>query len=67
MTDRTDRRTDHVRRRRVDLLLARVRRARADIVDRGLDAVHGPDRREPSPDADADADRRREADPPVTT
>jgi hypothetical protein len=42
MTDRPDRRTDHARRRRVDQLLARVRSARDEIIDRGLDAVHGP-------------------------
>ncbi|HEX2104360.1 MAG TPA: hypothetical protein VHF51_11965 [Solirubrobacteraceae bacterium] len=41
MTDETERRTDLARRRRVDQLLERVRSARDEIIDRGLDAVHG--------------------------
>jgi hypothetical protein len=36
----TDRRIDHARRRRIEQLIARVRNARAEIVNRGLDAVH---------------------------
>jgi hypothetical protein len=58
MTDGTDRCIDHARRRRVDQLIARVRRARAEIVDRGLDAVHGPERRErPALDEDEPAQK----------
>jgi hypothetical protein len=40
MTEGTDRRTDHARRRRVEMLIAHVRSARDEIIDRGLDAVH---------------------------
>jgi hypothetical protein len=42
----TDRRIDHARRRRIELLIARVRSARAEIIARGLDAVHGPQSRD---------------------
>jgi hypothetical protein len=62
MTKGTDRRIDHARRRRVDQLIARVRRAQAEIIDRGLDAVHGPEPRDRAvPDDDAppeDRDKR---------
>jgi hypothetical protein len=40
VTDRRDRRTDQALRRRIDQLLGRVRAAREEIVERGLDAVH---------------------------
>jgi hypothetical protein len=62
MKNGTDRRIDHARRRRVDQLIARVRRARAEIVDRGLDAVHGPegrDRTVAKDDAPTDPPARR--------
>jgi hypothetical protein len=36
-----ERRTNHALRRRIDQLLHRVQDARAEIVRRGLDAVHG--------------------------
>jgi hypothetical protein len=60
VADRTDRRTDHARRRRVDQLIARVRRARDEIVDKGLEAVHGPKPRDAPPRDDGVA----HADPP---
>jgi hypothetical protein len=41
MTHRADRRTNHALRRRVDQMLERVHEARAEIVERGLDAVRG--------------------------
>jgi hypothetical protein len=41
-------------RRRIDKLLGRVHEARAEIVERGLDAVHD----EPDRTADADDDPR---------
>ena len=50
-----ERRTNHALRRKVDHLLNRVCEARAEIIERGLDAVHGP------VDAVA-ADRARRAD-----
>jgi hypothetical protein len=59
MMDGRDRRTDHARRRRVDMLIARVRSARDEIVDRGLDAVHGP-----RPAERAAAKARRPSPPP---
>ena len=37
-----ERRTNHALRRKVDHLLHRVSEARAEIIERGLDAVHGP-------------------------
>ena len=59
MTDSAERRSDHALRRRIDKLLGRVHEARAEIVERGLDAVHddpgsdGTDRdRRLPPDAD---------------
>jgi hypothetical protein len=61
----TDRRTDHARRRRVDQLIARVRRARDEIIDRGLDAVHGPESRDrPADPPAADADIKAHHAPP---
>jgi len=62
MTNGTERRIDHARRRRVDQLIARVRRARAEIVDRGLDAVHGP--QQPPDEPAAADDTAPEAPPP---
>ena len=50
MTDSAERRSDHALRRRIDKLLGRVHEARAEIVERGLDAVH----EDPDPD---EADR----------
>ena len=44
MTDRTDRRKNHALRRRVDQMVERVHEARAEIVERGLTAVHGRNR-----------------------
>jgi hypothetical protein len=35
-----ERRTNHALRRRIDKLIGRVHEARAEIVERGLDAVH---------------------------
>jgi hypothetical protein len=65
MADRTDRRTDHARRRRVDQLIARVRRARDEIVDKGLEAVHGPEPGDAEPrDAEPRQDGVARADPP---
>ena len=61
MTNGTDRRIDHARRRRVDQLIARVRRAQEEIIDRGLDAVHGPEPRDRAvPDDDAPPEDRDE-------
>jgi hypothetical protein len=40
LSERADRRTNPALRRRIDQLLGRVRDAREDIVDRGLNAVH---------------------------
>ena len=43
-----ERRTNYALRRRVDKLIGRVHEARAEIVERGLDAVHeDPSRDEP--------------------
>ena len=53
MRDSAERRSDHALRRRIDKLLGRVHEARAEIVERGLDAVHD----DPGPDG-ADRDRR---------
>lgn len=39
MTDNGERRTDHALRRRIDKLLGRVHDARAEIVERGMDAM----------------------------
>jgi hypothetical protein len=40
-----ERRTNHALRRRIDQLIGRVRQAEAEIVERGLDAVHETDER----------------------
>jgi hypothetical protein len=48
---KTERRTNYALRRRIDQLIGRVREARAEIVERGLDAVH--ETHEPPVDADA--------------
>ncbi len=47
MTDNGERRKNPALRRRVDKLIGRVHEARAEIVEKGLDAVHDDgDRRE---------------------
>jgi hypothetical protein len=47
VTDNGERRKNHALRRRVDKLIGRVHEARAEIVEKGLEAVHeDPDRRE---------------------
>jgi hypothetical protein len=57
VTESGERRKNHALRRRIDKLLGRVHAARAEIVERGLDAVHDdPDR------ARVDGDARRDAD-----
>ena len=53
VTDSAERRRNHALRRRIDKLLGRVHDARAEIVERGLDAVHD----DAAPD-DPDRDRR---------
>jgi hypothetical protein len=40
VTDNGERRTNHALRRRVDKLIGRVHEARAEIVEKGLEAVH---------------------------
>jgi hypothetical protein len=40
MSDRAERRRNHALRRRVDQMVERAHAARAEIVERGLDAVH---------------------------
>jgi hypothetical protein len=40
VTDSGERRTNHALRNRIDKLIGRVHEARAEIVERGLDAVH---------------------------
>jgi hypothetical protein len=45
VTDNGERRTNHALRRRIDKLIGRVHAARAEIVEKGLEAVHDdPDR-----------------------
>jgi hypothetical protein len=57
-----ERRTNHALRRRIDQLLRRVDDARAEIVRRGLDAVHGPrDAADRPPRGDGARDRRDRA------
>ena len=46
MSDSQDRRRNPVLRQRIEELLDRVNAARAEIVDRGLSAVHGDDGRD---------------------
>ena len=51
MTDNGERRKNYALRRRVDKLIGRVHDARAEIVEKGLEAVHDDgDRREPADD-----------------
>jgi hypothetical protein len=40
VTDNGERRTNHALRRRIDKLIGRVHEARAEIVEKGLEAVH---------------------------
>jgi hypothetical protein len=40
VTDDEERRTNHTLRERIDTLIGRVHEARAEIVEKGLDAVH---------------------------
>jgi hypothetical protein len=40
VTDNGERRTNHTLRRRIDKLIGRVHEARAEIVEKGLEAVH---------------------------
>jgi hypothetical protein len=42
VSDTAERRRNYALRRRIDKLLGRVHEARAEIVERGLDAVHEP-------------------------
>jgi hypothetical protein len=49
VSESTERRRNHALRRRIDQLLGRVRAAEAEIVERGLSAVH-----EPPPGDEAD-------------
>jgi hypothetical protein len=58
VTDSGERRKNPALRRRIDKLLGRVHEARAEIVERGLDAVHD----EPEADGDAKRDGRRPPD-----
>ena len=51
MTDNGERRKNHALRGRVEKLIGRVHEARAEIVEKGLDAVHDdPDRRDRADD-----------------
>ena len=65
MTDNGERRTNHALRRRIDKLIGRVHEARAEIVEKGLEAVHedpdqtGADTRSPeAPPDNGTADAR---------
>jgi hypothetical protein len=40
VTDNDERRTNHALRQRIDKLIGRVHEARAEIVEKGLEAVH---------------------------
>jgi hypothetical protein len=51
VTDSRERRKNEALRRRIDKLIGRVHEARAEIVERGLDAVHE------EPDGDGDGKR----------
>jgi hypothetical protein len=47
VTDNGERRANHALRQRIDKLIGRVHEARAEIVEKGLEAVHDePDRRD---------------------
>ena len=51
VTDNGERRKNHALRRKIDKLIGRVHDARAEIVEKGLEAVHDdPERREPGDD-----------------
>jgi hypothetical protein len=52
VTDSAERRKNHALRRRIDKLIGRVHDARAEIVERGLDAVHDDDDRDDAAGAD---------------
>ena len=58
MTEPPDRRTNPALRRRIDELIDRVHDARAEIVERGLNAVRDPDQNEDGDDG-AHAGRAR--------
>jgi hypothetical protein len=58
VTESGERRKNHSLRQRIDKLIGRVHEARAEIVERGLDAVHEP------PDDAADGDRAGRRPPP---
>lgn len=58
MTEGGERRKNYALRRRIDKLIGRVEDARAEIVERGLDAVHDGGERATSDD---DADRPPDA------
>jgi hypothetical protein len=53
VTDSGERRKNHALRRRIDKLIGRVHEARAEIVERGLDAVHEQPAGDGVPDAGA--------------
>jgi hypothetical protein len=56
VTDNGERRTNYALRRRIDKLIGRVHDARAEIVEKGLDAVHDdPDRVDRDPNTPPDA------------
>jgi hypothetical protein len=57
VSESTERRTNHVLRRRIDQLLGRVRAARAEIVERGLSAVHETPPAGEQRDGDGDGER----------
>jgi hypothetical protein len=57
VTDRGERRKNQALRRRIDTLIGRVHEARAEIVERGLDAVH-----EEPDDGDAERTARKPSD-----
>lgn len=63
MNDSAERRRNYALRRRVDQLLGRVRAARAEIVERGLSAVHEPAAQEAEEPRATPASVRREAAP----
>jgi hypothetical protein len=56
VTEKGERRSNHAMRRRVDKLIGRVHEARAEIVEKGLEAVHeDPQRGDPPTGDDAKA------------
>ena len=54
MTNSGERRKNHALRRRIDRLIGRVHEARAEIVERGLDAVHEDPERKADDERDSD-------------